>query len=121
MEWVQHNVFPLIDNHEKNIPTILRTFTEHIAVQIGKIIYQNNSVLITGGGTFNSFLVDRIEFYAKNSIQLPNKKLINYKEALIFSFLGLLRIDGKINCLKTVTGANRNHSSGTIVFHNFGI
>jgi len=121
LEWVQHTIFPLIDNHEKKIHTILRTFTEHIAIQIGKIIYKNNSVLITGGGTFNSFLVDRIEFYAKNNIQLPNKKLINYKEALIFSFLGLLRIDGKINCLKTVTGANRNHSSGTIVFHNFEI
>ena len=115
LEWVQKNIFPVIDRLEKDIPSILRTFTEHAAIQIGKIIYKNNTVLITGGGAYNSFLIDRIEFYAKNTIQLPKKNLIDFKEALIFSFLGLLKIEGKINCLKSVTGADKNHSSGTIV------
>jgi anhydro-N-acetylmuramic acid kinase len=115
LEWVKEYIFPLIDHLEKDIPNILRTFTEHVAIQIGKVIYMNNTVLITGGGTYNSFLIDRIKFYAKNNIQLPNDKLINFKEALVFSFLGLLKIEGKINCLKSVTGADKSHSSGTIV------
>ena len=115
LEWVQQHIFPLIDNQEGNISSILATFTEHIAIQIGEVLYNNDSVLVTGGGTFNSFLMQRIQFHAKNNIKLPSEKLINFKEALIFSFLGLLKIQGKVNCLKSVTGADKNHSSGTIV------
>jgi anhydro-N-acetylmuramic acid kinase len=119
LEWVQQHIFPLIDNYEKDIPSILKTFTEHVAVQIGKVIFKNNAVLITGGGAFNTFLLSRIEFYAKNTINLPEKKLIDFKEAFIFSFLGLLRIHGKINCLQSVTGASKNHSSGNIIYADF--
>lgn len=119
LEWVQQYIFPLIDKYEKDIPSILKTFTEHIAIQIGKIINLNNTVLVTGGGTFNTFLMKRIQFYSKNNINLPEKKLINFKEALIFSFLGLLKIQGKTNCLKSVTGASKDHSSGTIIYADF--
>ena len=115
LEWVQEHVFPLIDRYEKGIPSILATFVEHIAMQIGKIIYQNNSVLVTGGGVFNTFLMDRIQFYGNNTILVVDEKLIHYKEALIFSFLGLLKLDNKINCLQSVTGALKNHSSGVII------
>lgn len=114
LEWVQKEIFPLIDNCEKDIPNILSTFTEHIAFQIGRIIKNNSSVLVTGGGVFNQFLMERIEFYAGVEIPLPDKKLINFKEALIFAFLGLLRVDNQVNCLKSVTGASKNHSSGVI-------
>lgn len=114
LEWVQATIFPLIDALEKDIPSILRTFIEHSAIQIGKIIYKNNSVLITGGGVFNDFLMKRIEFYSQHKNQIPAKVLINYKEALIFAFLGLLRIRNQVNCLRSVTGATKNHSSGVI-------
>ena len=116
LEWVQKEVFPLIDSYETNISNILSTFVEHIAMQIGGIIYQNKSVLVTGGGVFNQFLMERIEFYADVKIPLINTKVINYKEALIFAFLGLLRVDNQINCLKSVTGASKNHSSGVIFY-----
>lgn len=116
LEWVQKNIFPLIDSLETEISTVLRTFVEHIAIQISKILYQNNSVLITGGGAFNTFLIQRIQFFSENKITLPNKELIDYKEALLFAFLGLLKDNDKINCLKSVTGASKNHSSG-VVFH----
>ncbi|PQJ77739.1 anhydro-N-acetylmuramic acid kinase [Polaribacter porphyrae] len=115
LEWVQQDIFPLIDKLETNIPSILRTFAEHIAIQIGKVIYKNDNVLITGGGAFNDFLIQRIQFYAKITIELPSKKLINFKEAFIFSFLGLLKINNEINCLKSVTGASKSHSSGVVV------
>lgn len=114
LEWVQENIFPTIDELETNISSILRTFVEHVAMQIGKVIYKNNKTLFTGGGAFNIFLMERIAFYAKNTIDLPSSKLINFKEALLFAFLGLLRLNNEINCLKSVTGASKNHSSGVV-------
>ncbi|PQJ69347.1 anhydro-N-acetylmuramic acid kinase [Polaribacter butkevichii] len=118
LEWVQEVVFPLIDQLETNVSSILRTFVEHIAMQIGSVIAGSNSVLITGGGVFNSFLLERIAFYAHIKITLTSSKIIDFKEALIFAFLGLLRSDGKVNCLKSVTGASKNHSSGEIFYPN---
>lgn len=115
LEWVQEHIFPLIDELETDVPSILRTFTEHIAFQISKII-ENNSVLITGGGAFNSFLINRLETVAKIKISLPNNQLIDFKEALIFAFLGVLKIDNQINCLSSVTGALKDHSSGVIFY-----
>lgn len=116
LEWVQEHIFTLIDDLETDISSILRTFVEHVAIQISKIIYKNNSVLITGGGVFNSFLIKRIEHHSLATITLPSKKLINFKEALIFSFLGLLKLNNEINCLKSVTGASKDHSSGEIFY-----
>lgn len=118
LEWVQDKVFPLIDRLEQDVSAILRTFVEHVAIQISKVIVDDNSVLITGGGVFNSFLIERIEFYAHIKITLTSSKIIDFKEALIFAFLGLLRSDGKVNCLKSVTGARKNHSSGEIFYPN---
>ncbi|PQJ81073.1 anhydro-N-acetylmuramic acid kinase [Polaribacter glomeratus] len=116
LEWVQEEIFPLIDALETAISSILRTFVEHVAIQISKIIYESNSVLITGGGVFNSFLIERIEYHSKTSIVLADKKRINFKEALIFAFLGLLKLDNQVNCLKSVTGARKNHSSGVVFY-----
>jgi anhydro-N-acetylmuramic acid kinase len=114
LEWVQQEIFPLIDSLETDISSILRTFVEHIAIQISKIIYKSNALLITGGGVFNKFLMDRIEYHSKIEIKSRNAEIINFKEALIFSFLGLLKFQNKNNCLRSVTGASKNHSSGVI-------
>lgn len=116
LEWVQKNIFPLIDELETNIPSILRTFVAHIALQISKVIYKNDKVLITGGGVFNTFLMDEIRQYSKSQISVPAKELIDYKEALIFAFLGLLKVNNKINCLQSVTGASKDHSSGVLFY-----
>ena len=116
LEWVQQQILPLIDDLETDISTILRTFVEHSALQIGKVINKNSSILVTGGGVFNSFLMKRIEHFSEVKIKLPSKELIDFKEALIFAFLGLLRVDNQVNCLSSVTGASKNHSSGKI-FH----
>lgn len=117
LEWVKSTIYPLIDKYENSIPNILVTFIEHSAFQIGKIINKSESVLITGGGVFNSFLMSRIEFYAEKKIEIQPNELINYKEALIFAFLGMLRVDNQVNCLRSVTGAIKNHSSGVIFNH----
>ena len=111
-EWINQNIQPLLKENS-NIPDLLHTFTEHVAFQIGKNIHEG-SCLITGGGAFNSYLVERIKFYSKGDIQLPDKKIIEYKEALIFGFLGVLRYRNEINCLSSVTGAKSDCSGGVI-------
>ena len=114
LEWVQQEIFPLIDAIEEDVSSVLRTFVAHIAIQISKIIKDSDSVLITGGGVFNSFLMQEIENYSNIKIVQASDTLINYKEALIFALLGVLKIDNQINCLKSVTGAHKNHSSGVV-------
>jgi anhydro-N-acetylmuramic acid kinase len=56
-----------------------------------------------------------IEEKTNCKITIPNELLINYKEALIFAFLGVLRINNEVNVLSFVTGAKKNHSSGSII------
>ena len=114
LEWVQQEILPLIDAIEEDISSVLRTFVAHIAIQISKIIKDSDSVLITGGGVFNSFLMQEIENYSNIKIVQASDTLINYKEALIFALLGMLKVDNQINCLKSVTGAHKNHSSGVV-------
>ena len=114
LEWVQREIFPLIDAYNYNIKDVLRTYTDHAAWAISQSLKKNKSVLITGGGVYNSYLISKIKSYKEINIIIPDKKLIEFKEALIFSLLGLLRLENKINCLKSVTGALKNHSSGVI-------
>jgi anhydro-N-acetylmuramic acid kinase len=113
-EWIVDVIFPLIDGYHLEIKDILRTFVEHVAFQISKIIQKDSSVLITGGGAFNDFLIQRIEFYLDQKITLPSTQLIDFKEAIIFAFLGVLKLRGEVNILKSVTGAKKDHSSGVI-------
>jgi len=116
LEWVKAQVFPCIKSFNLEIEDILRTFVEHIAVQISNEINKKNnaSVLITGGGVFNTFLMQRIRALSINEIVIPSEDIINYKEALIFGFLGVLKLRDEVNCLKSVTGASQDHSSGII-------
>jgi anhydro-N-acetylmuramic acid kinase len=113
-EFVVTEIIPLIDEFSLSTENILRTFIEHIAIQISNKIKFKGQLLITGGGAFNKFLIKQLESKVKNQMIIPNELLINFKEALIFAFLGLLRVDNQINCLKSVTGAKKDHSSGKI-------
>lgn len=114
IEYVKDILIPLIDNYSNEISEILRTFIEHIAIQITSNIDKKGELLITGGGAFNDFLISRIKHYSINKVVIPSKEIIDYKEALIFAFLGLLKINDEVNCLKSVTGASKNHSSGVV-------
>lgn len=114
LEWVQEYIFPVIDKENIEINDILRTFVEHVAIQITNSTKKCKNVFITGGGVFNEFLMKRVEYHSNLDIIIPNSQIINYKEALIFAFLGVLRVDNQVNCLKSVTGANKDHSSGKI-------
>ena len=96
---------------------ILATIVEHISKEISKVVNRQNNlknILITGGGAKNIFLIDQIKRKLKCSVIIPDEIIVDYKEALIFAFMGKLRIQNKINCLKSVTGAKMDHSSGYI-------
>lgn len=114
LEWVQEHIFPLVDSQELSVENVLRTVVEHIAIQISSSLRGQKEVLITGGGVFNSFLIERVSFLSSIKIIIPSEEIVNYKEALIFAFLGLLRSDNQVNCLRSVTGAHKDHSSGRI-------
>ena len=118
LEWVSENIFPLIDKYNLKTEDILKSFVEHIAIQISNEINkkENALILITGGGAYNDYLISRIKSKTQNTIELPSKEIIEFKEALIFGLLGVLKIRGEVNCLASVTGAKQDHSSGKI-FH----
>ena len=114
-EWVEQNIFPLIESYQLPTADKLSTFCEHIAIQIGrKLSACNTSMLGTGGGTFNRFLMTRIEAHSKVAIHIPDKLTINFKEALIFAFLGCLYMDKQPNCLASVTGARNDVIGGAL-------
>ena len=75
---------------------------------------RNKTTLVSGGGAYNKFLCSKIKKYAKSEIIIATEEIINFKEALIFGFLGVLRIRNEVNCLKDVTGALRDNCGGEI-------
>jgi anhydro-N-acetylmuramic acid kinase len=115
-EFVKEIVLPIIERHEISLEDKLATFTEHIAFQIGLVIpNKKTKLLISGGGAYNEYLVRRIQYYLKeSSLIIPEKKIIEYKEALIFGLLGVLKLRNEINTLSSVTGASKDHSAGKI-------
>lgn len=116
IEQVNDIYLPLIKKFQLNPNDSLSTITEHIAYQIASVLKKENSkLLVTGGGAFNQYLINRLKFYAPNTtVVLGSKELINFKEAVIFAFLGVLRVTNTDNVLSSVTGASKNHCSGNI-------
>lgn len=115
-EFVKETVLPLMERRKISTEDKMHTFTIHAAFQIAKALSKKKAkLLITGGGAYNDFLIDAIQIHLPEmELIIPNKKILEYKEALIFALLGVLKLRGEINVLRSVTGAEMNHSSGTI-------
>jgi anhydro-N-acetylmuramic acid kinase len=115
-EFVKEIIFPLIDSYKLSVEDVLRTFIAHIVFQIARILdgKGESELLITGGGVFNTFLINELKNATRNKIIIPDSNTINYKEALIFALLGVLRVENQVNCLRSVTGATKDHCSGKI-------
>lgn len=114
VENITQSIFPILDSFNISNEDKLATFVEHISIQIANTLSGNKKVLFTGGGTFNTFLMERIKAKSNNQIIIPSSQLIDFKEALIFAFLGILRLRNEVNCLKSVTGASKNNIGGCI-------
>lgn len=114
-EWVEANFVSVLNSFKISTEDKLNTACEHITLQIVKHA-QNKSakMLVTGGGAYNNYLIERLRFNSHAEIVIPDKQTIEYKEALIFAFLSLLRFEQKNNTLASVTGARTNSVGGAI-------
>ncbi|GAA4274576.1 anhydro-N-acetylmuramic acid kinase [Aquimarina gracilis] len=121
-EWFEKNVISIIEGTEDTVQNILHTSIHHIATQIATVIKntqkRGTQLLITGGGAKNDFLIEtlRHELQSVAKIIIPSTQIIDFKEALIFAFMGVLRDLNEINCLKSVTGASKNSCSGVVYY-----
>lgn len=116
-EWVFETLIPTINSYGISIEDKLHTFSEHIALQISKEINaeiknKQAKMLVTGGGAYHQHLINRLTHFCQAEIVIPNKEIIEFKEAIIFAFLGVLKSRGENNCLASVTGASKDHCSG---------
>lgn len=118
-EWLLANLLPLTMNHPGEVVDVMATLCEHIALQVGAVTgnERNKRLLITGGGAFNTHLINRIKAQVAPEVVIPDNNTVNFKEALIFALLGLLRWLGAYNCLKSVTGASSDNIGGAIYHH----
>ena len=115
-EYIDDNFLNIIHASTLSINDLLATCVEHMAYQISTTFLKFNisNALFTGGGSFNSYLISRIINLTETKVILPNNDIVNFKEAIIFGFLGVLRVLNHNNCLASATGAKRDHSSGEI-------
>jgi len=114
-EQVRDEIYPLLDM-PISVEDKLCTISHHIAFQISQVIkYTNKRLLVTGGGAHNSFLIKLLKKYADDAeIISPNRLIIDFKEALLFGFLGVLKVRGEVNTLASVTGASEDSCGGVI-------
>ena len=119
IEWVDEYIFPLINKYF-DYPTedLLNTLSNHIANQISNNLKNLDKVLVSGGGAYNDYLIHLIRSKTDSEIIIPSKNIIEFKEALIFAFLGVLRNLNINNCYSSVTGASKDHCSGKIFLLN---
>jgi len=115
-EYVKEILLPLMDSFAINQQDKMRTFTEHIAFQIAAALpIKKGKMLITGGGAYNRFLIENIQYQLPEmQIIIPDIKILEFKEAVIFALLGILKLRGEVNVLASVTGATHDHSSGVV-------
>ncbi len=103
----------------------LRTYAEHIALQVKNAVArlraghseENQEMLVTGGGAYNSFLMKRLKMLLGElgvAVMVPDEKLIEFKEAMIMAFIGVLRWREEYNVLSSVTGSKRNSVGGAL-------
>lgn len=119
----EKEVLPLIEKAQLSPEDALRTYTEHVAIQVKEAVLaspaKNNtsSLLITGGGAFNNTLIENIRqhlYPAGVMVTIPEPALVQYKEALIMALLGILRLRQENTVLSSVTGSKRSSIGGAL-------
>ncbi len=126
-EWFSAEIIPLIEKAKISNEDLLHTFIHHNCDQIAFAVLKhknngksNSKLLATGGGALNSFFMETLQSKLGSNVEvvIPNKTLIAYKEALVFALMGVLRLEGKTNVLKSVTGATTDSCSGEVYYPN---
>ena len=116
IEFVNNTILPILSKYQISETDVLRTFVEHVAFQISEAVAEKkSSLLVTGGGAYNVFLIEQMQSYLPEvKIVIPDKITLEFKEALVFALLGVLKLRSEINTLSSVTGACKDHSAGNI-------
>ena len=121
----RETILPLIEEYDISINDKLRTYIEHIATQVAGHIKStgkheklsfgsNEKMLATGGGAFNSFLIERIAELSGINVIVPSEELVKFKEAIVIALMGVLRMRNEVNVLKSVTGAKKDSVAGAV-------
>lgn len=105
--------WPLIEHSSVSVEDKMATVVEHIAIELGKVLMEK-STLVTGGGALNTYLTERIIHHSASELIIPSGQIIEFKEALIIGFAGLMRFLRQNNCLSSVTGAQRDNMGGAV-------
>lgn len=115
-EWVLIHFLPVLQSFDLPVEDMLRTLCEHISDQIAHACRhdERGMLLVTGGGAHNTFLIECIQKKVRHQVVVPDAATVDFKEALIFAFLGYLRYRGEINVLRSVTGSLSDHSAGSL-------
>lgn len=119
LEWLVVEVYPLLMRAIRNkakVADIMHTYCQHITDQLAQELTNCKDVLCTGGGAYNQFAIDQLQKKTSAKLHLPGKEIIEYKESVVFGFLGVLRLLDLPNCFSSITGATRDHSSGVLYF-----
>lgn len=124
-EWFTEKVVPIVDATDDRIENLLHTAIHHLCEQIAIQVLDTRSasdasLFVTGGGALNDFLIAtlRTKLGKDVNVVVPSKELIENKEALVFALMGVLRMEREINVLSSVTGADRDSSSGVLYWPN---
>jgi len=116
-EWFDKVFRPVLDRYlsENEVKDVLRTVSVHIAKRVVAMLPDTvSTMLVTGGGAHNGFLVEQLREQWNGKVQIPDNLTVDFKEALVFAFLGLRRLMGVDNCLQSVTGAYRDNCGGAV-------
>lgn len=112
---------PLLNKYQGSPEDFLSTLTAHFSTQITDVVLSplqapaNHTLLVTGGGAYNSYFISLLKKKCGEMVEvmLPKPEIIDFKEALIFAFLGVLRLRNENNCLGSATGAIKDNCGGT--------
>lgn len=120
-EWINQHFWFMVRESRISKEDKMKTLVDHIASQIGKNIEmlaggntELTRVFTTGGGAFNKVLLDHLRSHTDAEIIVPEEIVVNYKEALVFALMGVLRVQNKPNVLASVTGAAADSVSGAL-------
>lgn len=112
-EWFDNSLKPILNNSSLTIEDQLATVTSSVAEIISHTVHSNQlqRILVTGGGAYNTYLIETLRTL-QCDLHIPDRKIVEYKEALIFALMGVLRITGRNNVISSATGAQKDHSAG---------
>ncbi len=124
-EWISTHFWANVRASEISKEDKMKTLVDHIAQQIGNSIEDicsgeasGKRIYITGGGAFNKTLISHIRTHTLAEVIVPDDSVVNYKEALAFGLLGILRVQNKTNVIAAATGAKSDSVSGSL-YGNF--